>query len=77
MAEIGSYTSLTLCTVPHGCVLFIEGIKEIGLYELTLGLHRDIDPIFMGKYVLNFQITYSYKISKTCHSKTSFVKFRA
>ena len=42
--------------------MFIERIKEMGLCELTLGHNLDIELIYMGKYVLNFQTTYSYRV---------------
>ena len=47
--------------MPHGILMFIEGIREMGLCELTLHHNHDVELIFMEKHILSFQITY-YKI---------------
>lgn len=54
------FGSPALGIVPHRRLMFIERIKEMGLCELTLGHNFDMELIYMGKYVLNFQITSSY-----------------
>lgn len=38
--------------MPYIRLMFIEGIKEMGLCELTLDHNHDVELIFMGNYIL-------------------------